>query len=99
MLGRPRATGLPVRDDPELVLVHGRDYGHVPASRPGKDRLAHHASERGLWSFYGVLPQRKTCRAAADVHAVPVIAATAEDEAHIGEVLQRLHEPDLRGQS
>ena len=58
----------------------------------------------GGQSFYGVLLQRETCRPAADVHAVPVEAATAEDEAHMTQmslkavpVAEDLNRPCARG--
>src|SRR6266513_3123288 len=48
-------------------------------------------------SFDGISPQDETCRTSGDVHAMPVVAAPAKDKAHVGEVLQRLHESDFGG--
>src|SRR6266516_2039042 len=68
-----------------------------PANETKEPESSAMAHARGctqcLCSLYGVMAQSETRGAAADVHAVPIIAAAAKDEAHVAELPQRLHKP------
>ncbi len=54
---------------------------------PKSSAMAHaRGCTQCLCSLYGVMAQSETRGAAADVHAVPIIAAAAKDEPRVAEV-------------